>query len=125
MELLQRRRSKALVSHLKGIAQGAGIELAEDADLEQIVQGASDGVQALTRHMAQTFLTSSNLRGMGEAWGKLTAPILGAPDSDPDQPRQTSPRIVILLQQLHERQNVIDGQVIEPGEGRAVKIVRD
>jgi hypothetical protein len=76
-ELLQRRKDKAIVSQLKGLARLTGTELPADADLEQTIEGASDALEAITRHFGATFLQSSNLRGMAESYKQLAAPLVG------------------------------------------------
>lgn len=122
----QRRRELGLISHLRGLAKGAGIQLAPDAPLDEIVLGAANGLEALVAHMAQTFKESKNLRGMGESFGKLAAPLLGnLSEIDEPPPRTPMPRIILLLAQLRERQEFIEGQeVLEPAIDRGVKITK-
>jgi hypothetical protein len=125
LEMHRLRKEKALRSHLLGLARGAGIEIAEDADFETLLKGASDGLETLVSHTVQTYLKSGNLRGMGEVFGKLTAPMLGVlGGADAEDPRPHSqPAIILLLQALQERRESIEGQFIEPAQ-RGVRITK-
>lgn len=76
-ELSQRARTKGLLSQLKGLAKSNGVELPPDADMEQVIAGAGDTLEALTMHFADTFKKSSNLRGMAEGYRQLAAPLIG------------------------------------------------
>lgn len=76
-ELYELKRQKGVMAQLRALARGAGIELPEDADLEKIIEGASSGTEALTLHLYKQFMKSENLRGMAEAYGKLSAPMVG------------------------------------------------
>lgn len=80
-EIRQQQRDQALIAQMRGLAQGTGVELPEDdADLLALVRSASSGVEALTAHMAEVFLTSRNVRGLAEAYKELTRPMLGDPE---------------------------------------------
>lgn len=72
----QVKREQGIIAQLRGLA-GATAELPEDADLEQIAKGALTTIEALTRHLAQTFMQSKNIRGMAETYNKLLAPFVG------------------------------------------------
>lgn len=91
------RRQLGLISQLRGLARSQDVELGEDAPLEQIVQGAGNAVEALTKHMAGTFLTSKNLRGMGETYRALTAPMVGDAERREEEKLTDTPQLVVLL----------------------------
>ena len=74
---LDRRREVGLIAQLRGLASAEGIELGDDAELHDIVHGAASAVEALTKLLAQKFKESDNIRGMGEVYSKLIAPLLG------------------------------------------------
>jgi len=122
-----RRKQVGLIAHMKGLAKGAGIELPEDADLETIVQGAGSAIEAITAHMAKTFISSKNLRGMGESYGKLTAGFVDTDSrahSEMDTPRDMPQIAILLLQFINQLQEVkednskaVEGEIIEEPKG--------
>lgn len=62
-------REKKVEAKLRGLARGAGID-PDDIDRD-LVRSAASAAEVVTAHMAQTFLSSRNLRGMGETYVKL------------------------------------------------------
>jgi hypothetical protein len=82
-EFAQRRKDIALISTMRGLAEGTGVELPEDDnDLLALARGAGSGIQKLTAHMSRVFLSSKNVRGLSEAYGRLVSPHLGEPETD-------------------------------------------
>lgn len=79
-EMWQQLRMRGKVSQLRGLFEASGQEIPDDVTLEQLAQGAGDTVQAMTRHFAQTFNASNNLRGMAEGYRQLIAPMIGEPE---------------------------------------------
>jgi hypothetical protein len=77
-QMVAMKKAKAVKSQMLGIAAAAGIELAQDATDDEILAGALDGIQALTAHMAKTFMQSNNIRGLGESYARLVAPFVGS-----------------------------------------------
>jgi ketosteroid isomerase-like protein len=75
--MLQRRRDVAMVAHMRGLSKAMGVEMPDDAELDAIIEGAGNAIEAITAHMAKTFLGSKNLRGMGETFGRLVSPLSG------------------------------------------------
>jgi hypothetical protein len=122
--MLERKRQKGIVSQLRGLANKNGVSLPPGATDEEILQGALDGVEALTAHMKQQFLKSTNIRGLAEAYVKLMAPLLG---EQSEQPRtvvnfhelelgQTAGE---LLRHLREAlPAAVEGKVIDADETR-------
>lgn len=78
---MQLQRERAITAQLRGLASVNG-PLAPDADTEAIAKGAHSTIEALTRHLAEVFLKSENVRGLGEAYTKLLQPFLGMSDED-------------------------------------------
>ena len=77
-----RWKQKILISQLRGLAAKEGFALPAEITDEEILQGALDGVEALTAHMKAVFLKSTNVRGLAEAYSKLVAPLTSQPDDD-------------------------------------------
>jgi hypothetical protein len=95
LDMKRKQKEKGLIAQMRGLAQSQGIELAEDADLTTIVNGAATAIEALTRHMAETFFKSENLRGMGETYTRLITPLMGEKNSE-DEDTTISSYIAVL-----------------------------
>lgn len=78
--LAEQKKIKGIMSQLRGLAAAEGAELPPDAELEQVIEGAGDALEAITTHFAKTFKQSSNLRGMAEGYRQLAAPLIGERD---------------------------------------------
>lgn len=74
-EMLARRRLVGLRAQLRGLARAQNVDPSEIDD--ELLMQAGSAVEALTQHMARTFMGSKSLRGMSEAYGALTAPLVG------------------------------------------------
>lgn len=74
-DFLSRRRLVGLRAQLRGLARANDIDPSEIDD--ELLMQAGSAVEALTQHMARTFMGSKSLRGMSEAYGALTAPLVG------------------------------------------------
>jgi len=62
-------RQQKEMAKLRGLCAGAGIEIDDiEADL---IQSGLAAAEIVTAHMTRTFLSSKNLRGMGETYTKL------------------------------------------------------
>lgn len=98
-DMLARRRLVGLRAQLRGLARAEGVDPA-DVDDELLLQAGS-AVEALTLHMAQTFKKSSSLRGMSEAYGALTAPLVGdrRQKDEPGDEGNGQPQIYVLFAQ--------------------------
>lgn len=84
--MVAKKREKAIASQMRGLAAKEGIALPKDATDEEILNGALDGIEALTSHMKDVFLKSNNIRGLAEAYSKLVLPMVGQPSDDEDMP---------------------------------------
>jgi hypothetical protein len=128
-DLAERRRQMAVLSHMRGVAKGAGIELSEDASLDEIIQGAGNGIEAYMAHLGKTFLKSESIRGQGEAYGQIVRPILGDDRGKQDGPvtiiqNNYAPGQAAIMEQiwrdvmhLHEAApEVIDAQATDPDD---------
>lgn len=99
-ELAQIKKEKGTLAQLRALAKGTGVELPEDAELDQLVEQASSGLEALTLHFFQQFMKSSNIRGMAESYGKLAAPLVG----DRSEPAQ----VAHTINNFHMPENVME-----------------
>ena len=116
-QMLARRREKAIVAQMRGLAAKEGIALPEDVTDEQILRGALDGIEALTAHMKDVFLKSNNIRGLADAYTKLVSPLVGQqPEEDQSvqysQFRQVMREIASRIRQMEHQQTVV-GDVID------------
>jgi hypothetical protein len=117
-ELLARRRLVGLRAQLRGLAKAEGIDPSE-VDDELLLQAGS-AIEALTMHMAKTFKGSNSLRGMSEAYGALTSPLVGdRRQKDDDAPVNDGVNVVVLIAQYINQMaapkepagDVIEGQI--------------
>lgn len=84
--MLAKKREKAIAAQMRGLAAKNGIALPPDATDEEVLNGALDGMEALTAHMKKVFLESNNIRGLAEAYTKLTAPLVGSQSDEREIP---------------------------------------
>lgn len=110
-ELLARRRLVGLRSQLRGLARAEGVD-PSDVDDALLLQAGS-AVEALTLHMAQTFKKSNSLRGMSEAYGALTSPLVGDRRQKDDEPPPEQTNIIVLIGQYIQ-------QIAEPAPPKNV-----
>jgi hypothetical protein len=122
----KRRKELGAIAHMRALAASEGIELPEGADLEELVQAAAKGIEALTLHMLKTFKQSKNLRGMAESYGKLTTGFLDTDRSRADQQDllpHPDPLMALLARyvaDLASRQDTsgtIEGEILEEPKG--------
>lgn len=120
----QRRKELGVIARMRALAAAEGIELPEDADLEDLARHAAKGIEALTLHMARTFKSSKNLRGMAETYGKLSADFLeDRTRQDPEQLPHREPLMALLAEYvagLVDRQDTsaaIEGEILEDKKG--------
>ena len=111
----QKARAK-LRGMVRGVkdANGEPIDVS-DIDDELILQ-ANSAAEALTAHMVRTFLTSNNLRGMGETYAKLMELDENAQDSGPAQAAASAVAdLAAAIRAIAERQDrqAVDGTVID------------
>lgn len=104
----QFKKQKAQMGLLRGLALAAGVNL-DEATLEQIASGAGTAVENMTRHFYQTFMKSSNVRGMAEAFRGMTAPLLG----ETEQPKPASRDDPEILDALNELINALRAEIVE------------
>jgi hypothetical protein len=115
----EKARLVGLRAQLRGLARAVNLDPAEiDDDL--LLQSGS-ALEALTCHMAKTFLQSKNLRGMSEGYGSLSAPMIGDRRQRPDETDQgPTVNIITLISQYIQNQNQqkpIEGHFLEDSEG--------
>lgn len=97
--LLSRRHVVGLRAQLRGLAKAQGFDPA-DVDDDLLAQ-AGDAVEALTMHMAKSFQKSDSLRGMSEAYGALTAPLVGdRRQKVQDEPESEQPTVFVVMAQF-------------------------
>ena len=66
------RNNTAQKAKLLGLMDAQGLEVPDNATIEQLIDGAGSAERALVAHHAMTFLNSSNLRGMAESRRSLS-----------------------------------------------------
>jgi hypothetical protein len=117
-QMLAKRREKTLISWMRGLASKDGKALAPEATDEEILMGALDGVEALVAHTKAVYLKSNNIRGLGEALGKLTNPLLDRPLEE-DQPatyaefRGLLAEMAAAARAIEAKQDAIPGEITE------------
>lgn len=99
--MLQRRKEVGILAQMRGLAKAQGLDLPPDVELEEVIRGAGSAVEALTAHMAKTFLESKNLRGMGETYGRLTSNMVESEPESEYAPLAHDSDIEILREILH------------------------
>lgn len=104
-EMHARRKELGLRSRMRGLARGAGIEIADDMDGDDLIVKASDGLEALTAHLTRKFLASENVRGMSDAYSKLAEPFAL---QMPDEREQPFPIVRGLLREMAKIARSID-----------------
>jgi hypothetical protein len=115
-EMLARRRLVGLRAQLRGLARAEGVDPSEIDD--ELLMQAGSAVEALTLHMAKTFKESKSLRGMSEAYGALTSPLVGDRRQKDEEPQNEPTSIHVLIAQFINMSNqppadVIDGTTSE------------
>ena len=73
--ILARRRLVGLRAQLRGLAAANGVDPSEIDD--ELLLQAGSAAEAITKHMAETFLGSNSLRGMSESYNALMSPLVG------------------------------------------------
>ena len=115
-EIWQQRKERAREMAIQAIDAGAGLDPAK--------WGTGEGWFNVVRHTVETYLKSTNLRGMGETLTKL-ASITGLADEiKPEQRSNESmgiPEVARLVMELSrltqgDRGDVVDGEVVKPGQ---------
>jgi hypothetical protein len=99
------------ISGRRGIALGAGIELPDNASIDEINAAASSGFEAVIAHVTRTLLESKNLRGQGEVLAKLAGLMDDDDELDPNTTPadMINPRVVLILAELaRKREELID-----------------
>ena len=111
----QKARAK-LRGMVRGMLDADGKQIdVSDIDDELIMQ-ANSAAEALTAHMVRTFLTSNNLRGMGETYTKLMELDENAQDSGPAQAAASAVAdLAAAIRAIAERQErqAVEGTVID------------
>jgi hypothetical protein len=126
-EMRQLRREKGLRSRMKGIALGMGIDVDADAVDEDIIDAASDALEALTAHFVRTFSGSKNLRGMAESYGKLSDPFDKPEEvakAQQDETNELSGAIRGLIDAIQEVASRGQQDYVE-GDARDINILTD
>lgn len=104
--MLARRRAIGLRSQLEGLAESIGVDPSEIDD--DLLLQSGTALRALTRHMAETFRKSNNLRGMAETYDKLVAPLVGDRREKQDDTPAEPTNVYILLAQFIDARQVTD-----------------
>lgn len=118
--MLKRRREIGILAQLKALAKSNGETIDDDDSLEEIARKAASAAEAVTLHMIKTFKESENLRGMGETYTKIMAPLLGEPGSQrtPDEMLEGAAAIGAMLLEYARRAGLLEGrgEVVEGQE---------
>jgi hypothetical protein len=119
-EFAQRRRELGQIAQLKALAASEGIELPEGADMDELIQAAAKGIEAITLHMLKTFKDSKNLRGMAESYSKLTTGFIETDRGRSDDvPTTTTDTMVMISQFINmSRDNTVEGEILEDTKGK-------
>jgi hypothetical protein len=115
-EMHKRRKQLDRIARMRGLALGIGIELPEDAAIEQIAGAAHSAVEALTAHMTKVFLKSNNVRGLAEAYSKLIAALQDDDEGEDGARNDHLPRVLVLLAEIGRRRE--SGDVIDAESDR-------
>lgn len=105
-ELVAMRRAHKARSRLRGLADAAKDHGADLPDVdsmtdEEAIAAASDAVRMITRHMANTFLDSKNVRGQSDSYNKLIESLAEDPRDrmpDPLPPGEISMNVSTLVE---------------------------
>jgi hypothetical protein len=112
-EMHARRRLIGLRAQLRGLARAEGVDPSEIDD--ELLLQAGSAVEAITLHMAKTFKESKSLRGMSEAYGALTSPLVGDRRQKDEEPSTEQPNIMIYIaqfvQSIGKPNDVIEGEL--------------
>jgi len=100
-------RLKKARSKLQGLADLTHSPVDVDAMTdEELISAAGDGVRTLTKHMAEQFIASKNVRGLAESYSKLVDALGEEPNRQalPEQlpPGTVSATVETLMQLAHE-----------------------
>jgi len=107
-EFLARRRLVGLEAQLRGLAKAKLKGVDPSAIPDELLGQAGSALEAVTQHMAETFLDSKNLRGMGEVYDKLAAPLVGDRREKQDDVPAEPTNVYILLAQFIDQRQVTD-----------------
>jgi len=118
------RRARGIEAQLRGLAKANDVEPSDVP--EELIEQAGSAVEAITQHMAQTFMGSRNLRGMGEVFDKLISPLVGDRRERQDDQPTTEVNVTVLLAQFvqmrqltetpvsaSQKEDVVDGSIAE------------
>jgi hypothetical protein len=119
------RKAKGVQAQLAGLAKSMDLEPSDVP--EELINQAGSALEAITHHMATTFKNSRNLRGMGEVYDKLAAPLVGdRREKQDDTPSEPTSIVVLLAQYISQvtdmsisasnKEDVIDGSIAEDKE---------
>lgn len=126
LEIHRLRKEQGIRSKMRGLALAAGIEIPDDITDEQLIAGAGNALEALTAHMAKTFLGSKNLRGMGETFGRLAEPFAEGPRATVENgslnamETLTSLALEYVRQKRQENGEVVEGTLSPEGSRAAL-----
>jgi len=124
-DFLARRRLVGLEAQLRGLAKAKLGDINPSEVPEELLAQAGSALEAVTQHMAETFMDSKNLRGMGEVYDKLAAPLVGDRREKQDDVPVEPTNIYIMLSQFinaqvtdmtisaSNKEDVIDGTTTE------------
>jgi hypothetical protein len=110
LDYSRRRALKQRREYLEGLIRGRGEEAPEGASLDELEELAGESKKALWSHWYKTFLSSKNLRGMGESANKLLAGP-GQPGDEKNDAPEIPPRVFVFLAELTRRAQT--GEIID------------
>jgi hypothetical protein len=97
------RKVRGVQAQLAGLAKSMDLEPSDVP--EELIEQAGSALEAITHHMASTFKQSKNLRGMGEVYDKLAAPLIGdRREKQEDVPAEPTNVYILLAQFIDQRQ---------------------
>lgn len=112
------RRVRGVQAQLVGLAKVIDLDPSDVPD--ELIEQAGSALEAITTHMGKTFMSSRNLRGMGEVFDKLSAPLVGdRRERHEDEPSEQN-NIYILLAQFINNAQVTDMSISASNKGDVV-----
>jgi hypothetical protein len=115
--MLERKRQIGQIAQLRGLARAAGMDI-DNATLEEIAKGAGDAIENMTLHFYAVFMSSSNVRGLAEAFRGLTAPMLG---EQPEQKTVLNFHEIEIGKTASELLQKLRDAIPEPVEGKVIE----
>lgn len=96
-------------ARIKGIIRGTGLQMPPEDDIDAMAMSEASAIEVLTAVMTNTFMNSQNLRGMAEAFNKLT----GTKSDEEEAVTVSKDDLLYALAEFAAQIPVIEGKVIE------------